>query len=65
MYYIAYYADGNDTYNELPEHCTLSDAHYWASNDHMDGYNAMGPAPVRYFIYDDDDSLLYNTPLPV
>ena len=62
MYYTAYYADGSDTYNELPEHFTLSDAHYWASNDHMDGYNAMHSAPVRYTIYEDDDSVLYEGP---
>jgi len=60
MYYIAYYADGNDSDGELPEHFTLSDAHYWAGQDHMDGNTAMGPAPVRYTIYDDDDSVLYD-----
>ena len=60
MYYEAYYADGFDTSNELPEEMTLEQARYWAERDNIDGFGVMRDAPTSYIIYDDEDNVLFE-----
>ncbi len=57
MYYIAYYADGNDNDGDCPD-MNVAEAVKWAWTDNMDGFEAMGPAPIKVEVYSTDHKLL-------
>ncbi len=58
MYYVAYYPDGSDVVSHMPSDWDVETilAHAW--EDNKDGFEKVGPDPVKVFVYDDDHNLL-------
>lgn len=58
MYYVAYYPDGSDVVAHMPPDWDVEVilAHAW--KDNVDGFEKIGPDPIKVFVYDDDHNLL-------
>ena len=58
MIYVAYYADGGDTESFQPPEWELEEVIANAWNDNVDGFDSIGPAPIRVEVYEDDGTTL-------
>ena len=57
MYYIAYYADGNANDGDCPD-MDVERALKFAWTDNVDGFEVMGPAPIKVEVYSTEHKLL-------
>jgi hypothetical protein len=58
MYYVAYYPDGTDTDCHMPSDWDVDTIIGHAWEDNLDGYEKIGPDPIKVEVYDDDHNLV-------
>ena len=63
MMYVAYYPDGGETEAFQPEEWSLERIVDNAWNDNVDGFEKVGPDPVKVEVYDADGNLIYHEEL--
>ncbi len=62
MYYVAYYPDGTDVDCHMPPDLDLEKVISLAWDDNEDGFEKIGPDPIKVEVYDDEHNLLAQEP---
>jgi hypothetical protein len=58
MYYVAYYPDGSDVVADCPDDRTLARCIQDAWGDNIEGFDRVGPDPIKVEVYSDTHQLL-------
>ena len=64
MYYVAYYPDGSDVVAHMPSDWAVDYIVDLAWEDNQDGFDKIGPDPIKVEVYDDDHNLLVTSTIP-